>query len=162
MIAFRPMAAADRHLVISAWTQSYRTAHTAGMIQDADWYRVMDEQVDKALGRPDVRTVVAYDPDETDHIADVHGFITADTLEKPPLVYYCYVKQAYRRAGNGRLWSGPGLARQLFAAVGIDPNMPFHYVCSTPMVRKLDRKIPLAKWTPLYGRFPKSERRDRR
>lgn len=151
----------DRHLVVSAWTQSYRTAHTAGMIQDEDWYRVMDEQVAKALDRPDVRTIVAYNPAETDHIADLYGFITADTNESPPLVYYCYVKQAYRRGGNGRLWSGPGLARQLFAAMGVDPEMPFHYVCSTPMVRKLDRKIPLSKWTPLYGRFPKSERRNR-
>lgn len=40
--------------------------------------------------------------------------------------------------------------------------MPFNYVCSTPMVRTLARKIPLAKWQPLYGRFPKNERRDDR
>lgn len=160
-IAFRPAELADQHFIVSTWTQSYRTAFTAGMIQEEDWYRVMDEQVAKALARPDVRTIVACNPDATGHVADLHGFITADTEERPPLVYYVYVKEAYRR-GSGRLWDGPGLARGLFAAIGVDPSRPFHYVCSTPMVRTLARKIPLAKWQALYGRFPKHERRQGR
>lgn len=161
-VLYRDATPADRHFVVSSWTQSYRTAFTAGMIQDDDWYRVMDPQVMKALERPDVRTVVACSSTATDHIADLFGFITVDTEERPPLVYYCYVKEAYRRAGNGRLWDGPGLARQLFAAVGVDPAQPFHYVCSTPSVRTLQRKIALSRWRPLFGRFPKNKRRQGR
>lgn len=154
MIEFRDATSgADRFFVVSSWTQSFRTANTAGFIQAEDWYRVMDEQVAKAMARPDVRTLVAAEGD------GLYGFITADTEERPPLVYYVYVKEAYRRGGHGRLWDGPGLARQLFAAIGIDPTRPFHFVCSTPMVRTLERKIPLAAWKPLWGRFPKHERK---
>lgn len=158
-IAFRPAEPADRHFVVSTWTQSYRGAFTAGLIQDEDWYRVMDEQVGKALDRPDVRTIVAVDAQAREHL---HGFLTADTEERPPLVYYAYVKAPYRRGGNGRLWEGPGIARGLFAAAGIDPSLPFNFVCSTPMVRVLQKKIPMARWLPLLGRFPKSERRSGR
>lgn len=162
MIACRPMAAEDRHFVVSSWTQSYRTANTAGLIQDEDWYPIMDAQIGKVLDRPDVRTIVAAHPGSTDHVADLLGFLTVDTEERPALVYYVFVKLPYRRAGNGRLWSGPGVARQLFAAAGVDPSYPFFYVCSTPMARTLERKIPLARWRPLYGRFPKHERRQGR
>ncbi|HEY4056668.1 MAG TPA: hypothetical protein VGM39_08665 [Kofleriaceae bacterium] len=162
MIAVREATAADRHFIVSSWTQSYRTAFTAGLIQAEDWYPIMDAQVEKVLARPDVRTMVAHDPNETDGIADLLGFLTADVAEIPPLVYYCYTKVSYRRAGRGRIWDGPGVTRALFDAFGIDPERPFNYVCSTPMARTLARKIPMAKWQPLLGRFPKAERRNRR
>ena len=161
MIVYRPADAIDRHFIVSAWSQSYRTAFTAGMIQDEDWYSVMDAQIDKALSRPDVRAVVACTPD-AERVADLLGFVVADTIEVPALVYYCYVKEHYRRGGNGRLWPGPGIARGLFAAIGVDPRMPFNYVCSTPMTRRLERSIPMARWQPLLGRFPKETRRSRR
>jgi hypothetical protein len=163
-LVFRDVADdADRFFVVSAWTQSYRTAFTSGIIQAEDWYAIMDAQVAKAMARPDVRTVLACMPGATDRVADILGFITADVEEQPALVYYVYVKDAYRRGGHGRLWAGPGVARQLFAAIGVDPARRFNYVCSTPVVRELNdvRKLPMAKWQPLLGRFPKSERRSR-
>jgi GNAT superfamily N-acetyltransferase len=146
-ISYRPALDSDRHFIVSAWSQSYRTAYTAGMISDGNWYDVMDREVGIALDRPDVRTLVASTAD------GLLGFITADTDERPPLVYYVYCKAPYRRMG---------IARQLFSAIGIDPALPFFYVCSTPMVRTLARKIPLSRWQPLYGRFPKSERKQGR
>jgi hypothetical protein len=158
-VVFREMTPADRHFVVSSWAQSFRAADTAGFIQVEDWYPVMDAQVSKALDRPDVRTIVACNARSPDQL---HGFITADTEERPPLVYYVFVKEAYRRGGNGRLWKGPGLARQLFAAIGVDPSGPFNFVCSTPWERTLKRKIPLARWRPLWGRFPKAERKQGR
>lgn len=151
----------DRHFVISSWTQSYKAEPTAGFIQAEDWYRVMDEQIAKALARPDVQTVVAYNPRATDHVADLYGFITADLEEQPPLVYYVFVKKPYQRGGHGRLWK-VGMARQLFAAIGIDPTRRFNYVCSTAASRALERKIPMAAWRPLWGRYPKHERRQGR
>lgn len=147
MIFYRPATASDRHFIVSAWTQSYRTAFTAGMISDGNWYEVMDREVGIALDRPDVRTLVA----STD--AGLLGFVTADTEERPPLVYFVYCKAPYRRMG---------IARGLLHAIGIDPSQQFFYVCSTPMVRTLARKIPLARWQPLYGRFPKAERKQGR
>ncbi len=151
-LAFRPAEPADRNFIVDAWSGSYSLAFTAGMIQIEDWHQVMVPQIVKALARPDVRTVVAYETTETSHTADLFGFLTVDTVEAPALVYYCYTKEPYRRAG---------VARGLFRAAGIDPRLPFRYVCSTPMTRTLERKIPLAKWQPLLGRFPKNTRRNR-
>lgn len=152
----------DRLFVVDAWVATYRDAYTAGLIQVEDWYEVMLPQVGKALARPDVRTVVAAADGAEPGIADLLGFVTADTAEYLPLVYYVFVKEHYRRAGRGRLWGGPGIARGLFAAIGVDPVKPFNYVCSTPTCRILQRKIPLARWQPQLGRFPKHERRSHR
>jgi hypothetical protein len=168
-IAYRPAergtpdARTDEHnFIVDAWVSSYRDAYTAGIIQVEDWYSTMIPTVEKILEKPDVRAVVAVVRGVTDHVADVAGFVVADTQEAPSLVYYVFVKEHYRRAGRGRLWGGPGIARGLFSAIGVDPAQPFNYVCSTPMVRTLKRKILLARWQPLLGRFPKHERRHRR
>lgn len=159
MISYRPATDDDLHFIVSSWTQSYRDANTAGFIQIEDWYEIMDAQVAKALKRPDVRSIVACSSVDS---TQIHGFITADTEESPPLVYYVYVKKAYRRGGRGRMWPGNGVARGLFAAMGINPAMPFFYVCETAAVVKLKRKIPIAKHMPNYGRFPKHERKQGR
>lgn len=168
-VAFRPAVfefdrpgkpSPDRLFVVDAWVSTYRKAFTAGLIQMEDWYTVMIPQVEKALVRPDVRTLVAYETEAPDRLADLYGFITFDATERPPLVYYVYTKEPYRRGGRGRLWDGPGLARQMFAAAGIDPERPFTFVCSTPAVRALElaRKIPMSRWTPLPGRYAKRRR----
>jgi hypothetical protein len=146
----------DLRFVVDSWVSSYRDADSAGMIQVEDWYAVMIPQVTKAIRRPDVQTILACGADDP---TQLHGFITADVEERLPLVYYVFVKTHYRRGGRGRLWDGHGCARGLFAALSIDPGKPFFYVCETPMVPRLRRKIPAAKHMPKYGRFPKSERK---
>lgn len=160
-IGFRPKIDGDHNFIVDAWVSSYRDAYTAGMIQVEDWYPIMIPQVEKALRRPDVQVMVACVSGVVSGVADIAGFIAADTAESPALVYYVFVKEHYRRSGGGRLWGGPGIARGLFSAIGIDPDRPFNYVCSTLMVRTLVRKIPLARHRPHLGRFPKSERRRR-
>jgi len=158
-LAFRPAnfdVQDELRFVVDSWASSYRDADSAGMIQVEDWYAVMIPQITKALRRPDVQTMLACAPDDP---AQLQGFITADIEERPALVYYVFVKAPYRRGGKGRLWDGDGCARGLFAAMGIDPAKPFHYVCETPMVPRLRRKIPAARHLPKYGRFPKSERK---
>lgn len=152
----------DRLFVKDGWLGSYRDAYTAGLIQVEDWYPVMIPQLDKVLAKPDVRVTVAAIAGTPDRVADLLGFIVADLEETPALVYYVFVKEHYRRAGRGRIWGGPGIGRGLFDAIGVDPTQPFNYVCSTPMCRRLERKIPMARWRPLDGRFPKSERRSPR
>jgi hypothetical protein len=161
-LAFRPAGEHDQKFIVDAWISSYRDAKTAGLIQVEDWYAVMIPQIEKVLCRPDVRAIVAVIPGVTDRVSDLVGFIVVDTEDNPALVYYVFVKEHYRRAGNGKLWSGHGVARALFAAAGVDPAKPFNYVCSTPMCRILERKIPMSRWTPQFGRFPKHERRSRR
>lgn len=161
-IAYRHAGPEDHTFIVDSWVASYRDAYTAGIIQVEDWYAVMIPTVEKILERPDVRATVASFAGATDHVADLCGFIVADTAETPPLVYYVFVKPHYRRGGRGRIWGGPGIGRALFEAIGIDPAKPFNYVCSTPMCRTLERKIPMARWQPLLGRFSKLERRSLR
>lgn len=152
MIAHRRADAIDQRFIIDSWVGSYRDADSAGFIQVGDWYPVMIGQVKKTLERPDVVATVAYETSDPDRGAELYGWIVADVVERPPLVYYVFVKRAYRKSG---------VARGLFAAVGIRPGGRFHYVCSTEAVHELEvaQKIPLAKWCPNLGRFPKSERR---
>lgn len=151
----------DHAFIVDAWVRSYQHAFTAGMIQVEDWFGIMIPQVEKVLAKPDVRATVAYVVG-VDRVADLVGFIVADTVDRPPLVYYVFTKEHYRRAGRGRLWGGRGIARGLFVAIGVDPSQPFNYVCSTPMCRQLARKIPLSRWQPELGRYPKHERKHRR
>jgi hypothetical protein len=151
----------ELHFIANGWVDSYKAADSAGMIQIDDFFRVMIPQVTRAMQRPDVRTMVAAAAGGEPGVTDLVGFIVADTEEKPPLVYYVYTKAAYRRGGRGRIWEGSGVARALFEAIGVDPGAPFRYVCKTAMVSVLARKIPMARWQPLLGRFPKAERRKR-
>lgn len=150
MIRHRSAMAIDRNFISKSWIASYRDSNTAGMISVDAWFEVMTPQVCARMTWPGVRTVIAYESTNPDPATHAYGFIVADVADSPALVYYVFVKGALRRGG---------IARGLFAAVGIDPTKRFRYVCSTPMVSVLQRKIPMAKWTPLLGRFPKSERR---
>jgi hypothetical protein len=152
----------EHNFIVDAWVRSYNDSWTNGIIQIEDWFPFMIPTVEKILDKPDVETVVACIPGVTDHIADVIGFIVADVLDVPPLVYYVFVKEHYRRCGRGRLWPGVGVGRGLFEAIGIDPARPMNYVCSTEMCRKLERKIPMSRWKQSFGRYPKHERRSTR
>ena len=150
MIAYRPAMSVDRNFVTKAWLASWRDSNTAGMVSVDTWFEVMTPQVTARLSWPGVRTVVAYESTNTDHASNAYGFVVVDAEDVPPLVYFVYTKGPYRRSG---------IARGLLASVGITPTTRFNYVCSTPIVSQLERKIPMSKWTPLLGRFPKSERR---
>jgi len=146
---------AELHFIVHSWVSSYQHAHAAGMIAVEDWFHVMIPQVDKLLRRPNVHTLVAYETDDPDRMADLYGFIAFDATSRPPIVFYVFVKEASRRFG---------VARGLFHAAGIDPKKPFVYACTTGIVSRIayDRKIPLAKWDPLTARFGKHDNRPRR
>lgn len=150
MIAHRAALPVDQRFIVGAWVGSFRDANTAGLIQVEDWYAVMIPQIAKVMARPDVTATVAYETLDPEPATNAYGFIVADVVEQPALVYYVYVKEPYRRSG---------IARGLFDAIGVDPARPFSYVCSTPMEAMLRRKVPMARWKPLLGRFPKNERR---
>jgi hypothetical protein len=148
----------DRDFVISSWSSSYRVSYAAGLISMSRWASVMRLELGEILGRPNVRTLLAVEKTAPTFL---YGFITADTTtqherrgrckvrEWPALVYYCYVKAAYREHK---------IARGLFAALGIDPSTPFLYACKTPGSTRLANKIPLAKWNPLVARFAAEDR----
>ncbi len=146
MIAFRPASHDDLRFVVSAWSSSYKHAHTAGMIHTDDWADVMHRQIERVLARPDARTVVAFESKDPTFL---YGWICGDTSEHVPLVFYVYVKEPYRRAGH---------ARHLFEALGVRPSDRFVYACKTAIVPTLARSIPSARFNPAVLRFPKERR----
>ncbi len=158
-VAFRSaVSAEDRKFAISSWLDGQRFTHTAGLVQMDDFYDVMWPQYEKALAREGMRTVVAFE--ETDP-SFLYGFIAADPGDQrvpehngsvrwwPGLVLFVFVKQNYRREG---------IARRLFAEVGIDPKQAFLYASNTPQATRLESKFPLAKFKPIVARFPKEKR----
>jgi hypothetical protein len=146
-ILHRAALDADRQFIVSAWSASYKKAHTAGIIQAEDWAGIMRPQIEKVLDRPDARAIVAYDKTDPDFL---FGFIAGDTSEATPVVFYVYAKEAYRRTG---------IARGLFAALGVDPRERFVYPCKTGIVATLSAKIPFARFNNNEVRYPKESRR---
>ena len=156
-VGYRAAGPADRAFIVSAWSSSYRTAHSAGLITMEDWADVMHGQIGKVLDRPYVDIKVAHEIDDPDPIADLYGFIVADvTMEatlyrhptRYPYVYYVYVKSPMRRMG---------IARGLFAAMGIDANEPFSYACKTGILSVLAPKLADATFDPLVARYRRDD-----
>lgn len=145
-IAYRIADALDRPFVVSGWSASYRTSHTAGLIAMDDWENVMHAQIAKVLDRPTTTTLVAFDPNEMDRVADLAGFLVFDRAGLSPLVHYCYVRGPRRKNG---------VARGLFRIARIDPTKPFMYTCTTATSYHVVKagKIPLARWEPLTARY---------
>ncbi len=160
MIAFRPADFsddADRQFIVSNWSASYKKSHNAGLIHTDDYADIMHAQIGRCFfERPGARAIIAYDRKESSFW---YGFIAGDTSEHTPVVFYVYVKEAYRRGGGGRLWEGPGLGRQLLDRLGADPARKFVYVCRTPVVLQLSDKIPRGHFNPLEARYPRDSRR---
>jgi hypothetical protein len=160
-LSFRPSTTAERRCmcdgkpadsdgcspVVAMWSASYKKSHYAGMIWHEDWAAVMHPQISRVLNRPNIRTVIAYDADDKDFI---YGFISADTTESVPVVYYVYVKEPYRKQG---------IARRLFKAIGVDPTRRFVYTSKTGIVAELAHKIPSARFNNNEARYPKEARR---
>lgn len=161
-LAYRPASGPDDlEFVLSFWLDASRLSYSSGLISMADWYTVMWRQYEKAMSRPDMRTIVAYEAGDPDF---TYGFIVADPTDQrvrqrdgsvhwwPALVLFVYTKQNYRKEG---------VARGLFAAAGVDPAKPFLYGCNTEMASRLSSKVPLARFNPLVARFPKENHEPR-
>jgi GNAT superfamily N-acetyltransferase len=147
--------------VISAWADSYRLSHAAGMVPMPLYDKAYREFISWVLARSGVKLIVACHPDST---SDLYGFAAAESdvtvprrtreggrwvqrMEPAgmPLLQYVYVKQAYRRLGIGR---------GLVIAAGVNPDAPFLMACKTPVVTQC-RLFERGSWSPLTVRYPK-------
>lgn len=143
-LAFRPATSADdRIFLVSTWSRSFKLSHSAGLISSESWPHVMHPELERILDRDGVRAVIACERDDPDYF---YGWAAGDTSGRTPVLYYVYVKEPFRRTG---------VARRLFAAIGIDPSQYFIYVCRGPSYRQVASRYPLAKYNPNEVRFPK-------
>lgn len=149
--SIRPYEPRDQPFVIDSWLSSFRTSYYAGLISMSRYFNVMWPEVAAIIDRDDTTTLVAELPSGRDRLV---GFICGRPVSNSgPWVHYVYTKANYRQGGNGRLWKGPGVARALFAGLGIDPDREFIYSSKTATVARLAKKIPFARWNPLVARF---------
>jgi GNAT superfamily N-acetyltransferase len=139
MTAYREALPADLPFAIGTWSSNYKNSHYAGIVQTEDWPDVMHAAIGKILARPTTRTIVAFEPP-----AFLYGFIAGELADTMPVVHWIYVKSPYRKAG---------IARGLFAALGVDPAREFLYTCRTIACVRLADKIPLARFTPGAARY---------
>lgn len=158
-LAFRaPANDDDRTFVVESMLENQRTSYSAGLVPMDDWFTSMRPHFTKLLARDGMRTVIAYEADDPEFL---YGWMAADPTEQrvterdgsvrwwPALVLYVFVKANFRRAG---------IARRLFAAVGVDPEKPFLFSCNTRQASRLSHKTPLARFNPLAVRFSKEPR----
>jgi hypothetical protein len=151
-VAYRDMDSRDERFVVDSWAKSFRESDHAGLIQNADWFAIMIPQLEKLVRMKGVSVTVAYDP-KTQRAADIYGWICTERLttrgEAVPLVFYVFVKNAYRMHG---------IARGLFRAAGVDLADAFVYACKTYVVEELERSralkrmAPSARYAPMAGR----------
>lgn len=150
-IAYRDALDTDRDFIRSSWSASYKQAYAGGMIHEDDWSTCMHKQIDRVMARDGVRTIVAF---ENTASTFVYGFICGDTRNtESPVIFYTYVKAPYRKAGY---------ARGLFAALGVDPDQKFYFVCKTSVITRLGDKMRRARWEPLIARYPDYKPEERR
>ncbi len=157
-LAYRPAIERDLKFVLYSWVKSQKFEPTAGLIAVKDWREIMTPQLASILDRPEVEIFVAYKPEETDHTADLFGWIAVERGHKAPLVHYIFVKKHFRYEGIGR---------GLFAAAGVDPSKWFFYSCQSLLVGRRDRegRIPLlrrfhlAEFAPRFARQPRDQNR---
>ena len=149
-VAYRRAAEHDRRFVVYSWVKALKFEYSGGLIQMEDWREVMTSQLAKILSRPGVEVWVAYCPTETDHVADLYGWLAVEHGHRLPLVHFMFVKTNYR---------GEGFARGLCAAAGFDPERPLLHTCMTATVRSMRQagKLKNARWNPLIARHPKDQ-----
>jgi len=157
-LAYRAALERDLKFVLYSWVKSQKFEPTAGLIAVKDWRAVMTPQLASILARDGVRIFVAYKPEETDHTADLYGWIAVEHGHKAPLVHYIFVKKHFRYEGIGR---------GLFEAAGVDPAQWFYYSCQTKLLSRPDRegrtpllrRFHLAEFDPWRARVPKDQTR---
>lgn len=129
----RPFTEADRRFVLSGWSSSWRSSRDIAFVPFDSWPDYSHPLIHAAIDR--VTTLI-------DEGIDRRGFISFEGN----CVWYCYIAQPFR---------GYGIARDLFAAAGIDPSKYFEYAVRTKASWECRGKIPLAHYAPYRARSRK-------
>lgn len=109
MLPVRVARDTDIAFIVDAWKRSYEGAAAVKMC-DREFYRIeMERLIKRLFGRDGVSTLIAYDPDDDDHMVGFACF----TVHNPSRaeLHYIYVKKDFR---------GKGIARRLLEGVPVE------------------------------------------
>lgn len=169
----------DERFIVKTWLDSYRVAHSAGLLSLAEHFEpcptclcsvdysyasVMEKIIRRILRRPGVQVWVASNPREAPPL-DLHGWAAVETganipVYKPPR-YELQVQVSpdplVHYVFVKKIYREQHLGTSLLRAAGVDSRKRFLYTCHTALSVALERtgKIPLAVWAPLSARFEK-------
>lgn len=147
-IKIRPAVGTDVPFVADSWLESFRMSHAAGPVPMDLYWPLYREIIARALQRPNMRCLIACNPEDE---SQIYGYLCHEVSDTGvPVIFYCFTKQVFRRVG---------VQRALFEAAGIKANERLLYCFKTPMGGKVAQKLRGATWDPLYPRFlrPKKE-----
>jgi GNAT superfamily N-acetyltransferase len=148
-IVYRHAERPDREFIVSTWSSTYKASHFSGPVYTDRYASVMHEAFGNVLDRPEATALIACERDDPDFF---YGHIVGEVQRgEAPIVHYVFVKAPYRQTG---------IARGLFAALGVDPNSYFVFTCNngTAIDMVKDRKIR-GRFDPNGIRYSKANRR---
>lgn len=163
-LAFRPASPDERRClcpgrpedspgcspIVSLWSSTYKDSDFGGLIWHEDWATVMHAQITKIIAKQNRTAIVAVEKTDPTFL---YGFIVGDLTCNVPVVDYVAVKESYRKHG---------IARALFAELGVSTSERFVYSCRNWIVSKLvPTKTPLARLDREQAIYPKNTRRRR-
>ena len=133
-INLRSLATDDRSFLLHSWLRSYRNGPFTRLIPNNLYYEAYHSVLEGLLASADI--FIACDPDSPRRI---FGYLVTGFAGEAPVLFYVYVKQAYR---------GFGIARQLLAAARFDVAKPFFFPFLSPQARSLAQHFPQAVFNP--------------
>ncbi len=151
-LAHRLATDEDMPYVFGSWIDSWRNQQSAGLIPMDVYLEVQTNLIQRLLARPGCDVLVAYHPGETDHVADLYGWLCAEQTSRGPVVHYVYTRESQRKEG---------IARGMLLAAGIDPDGPFFFTAMTSTVKRFIGRKPKAKYEPLCARYETAWREER-
>lgn len=161
-LAFRPASPDERRClcpgrpedspgcspIVALWSSTYKASDFGGLIWHEDWATVMHPQITKIIEKQNRTAIVAFEKGDPSFF---YGFIVGDTTGNVPVVDYVAVKSPYRKRG---------IARALFAELGVSTSERFVYSCRNWIASKLvPTKAPLARLDREQAIYPKDGRR---
>jgi GNAT superfamily N-acetyltransferase len=133
--------------IVSLWSATYKDSDFGGLIWHDDWADIMHRQITKIIANQNRTAIIALAHDDPTFF---YGFIVGDMTGNVPVVDYVAVKEPYRKQG---------IARALFAELGVSTSERFVYSCRNWFASKLSSKVPLARLDREQAIYPKKTRR---
>lgn len=97
-IKLRPFAEKDFNFIMSTWLKSYKSSEFAHSIPNEVYYTQHQNLIYNILKHSTNSISILCSPDDDDQII---GYIVYNT--EIPLIFYTYVKHAFRKYGVGRI-----------------------------------------------------------
>lgn len=122
---------------MNSFLKRYRDAISVRLVTDRVYYEFQHGVIERILSQPDVKVIIAADPEDTNHI---YGYCIGEAIAPEwMMLHFVYVKLAFRRFG---------LATTMLKVLS-EKYTKISYSHSTALVKYLDKNNQAA-YVPSY------------